>query len=195
MPSLSFIPLGFSRFARSTGIYLALGSNLEHLGNPPQLLLQRALALLNAGGDKLVAVSSIWQSNAWPPEATTPQFFNAACQIQPNDEDPAALLERLHAIEAEFGRQRYPLNQWSARTLDLDLLDYNGLVTENCSFLRLPHPRLHLRDFVLRPLLEIAPDWLHPQTGQLGRDLLLQLEVSGDLNDCHLVQTLDVSDL
>ena len=74
-----------------------------------------------------------------------------------------ALLEALLAVEAGFGRRRGVPN--AARTLDLDLLDYDG---SQCSSERLvlPHPRLHERRFVLAPLAEIAPQWRHPRSGK-----------------------------
>ncbi len=76
--------------------------------------------------------------------------------------DPEALLAALHAIEARFDRARpYPN---APRTLDLDLLALGGLWRDHPAPI-LPHPRLHLRQFVLRPLLEVAPGWQHPTLG------------------------------
>ncbi|GIU65855.1 hypothetical protein PsB1_0009 [Candidatus Phycosocius spiralis] len=100
------------------------------------------------------------------------------------DSDPVALLRRLHWIEAILGRTRDVNNQWANRTLDLDLLDYNGMIKDESDCLNLPHPRLQERDFVLRPLLEIAPDWRDPRTGERGKLLLKRLEKTGKLNGC-----------
>jgi 2-amino-4-hydroxy-6-hydroxymethyldihydropteridine diphosphokinase len=84
---------------------------------------------------------------------------------------PIALLALLHSVEAEFGRQRVLPN--APRTLDLDLLDYDGLVMEGG--ITLPHPRMSVRGFVLAPLAEIAPGWRHPVTGLGAAELLAGL--------------------
>jgi 2-amino-4-hydroxy-6-hydroxymethyldihydropteridine diphosphokinase len=77
--------------------------------------------------------------------------------------NPAELLCLLHAIEAEFGRERGERN--AARVLDLDLLCYDDWVSPSASGVELPHPRMHERAFVLKPLAELAPDWRHPVLG------------------------------
>ena len=71
---------------------------------------------------------------------------------------PKELLESLQIIEKLFGRKRNILN--GPRTLDLDIIDYNGLIENNDPIL--PHPRMHLRKFVLIPLQDIEPNWVHP---------------------------------
>jgi 2-amino-4-hydroxy-6-hydroxymethyldihydropteridine diphosphokinase len=84
---------------------------------------------------------------------------------------PFALLRLLHEVETSFGRKRSAPN--APRSLDLDLLDYRGLVQEG--ELVLPHPRLANRRFVLEPLIEIAPEWRHPVTGKTVQSLLRAL--------------------
>jgi 2-amino-4-hydroxy-6-hydroxymethyldihydropteridine diphosphokinase len=85
---------------------------------------------------------------------------------------PIALLDALLALEAGFGRRRSVPN--AARTLDLDLLDYDGRRC-NGERLVLPHPRLHERRFVLAPLAEIAPQWRHPRSAKTAAELLAAL--------------------
>jgi 2-amino-4-hydroxy-6-hydroxymethyldihydropteridine diphosphokinase len=143
------------------------------------------VSLLTAGGDIVVAQSSFWTSKAWPPHRDSPDYLNAVCQVEPSDNNPSALLKRLNAIETTLGRTRDPSNQWANRTVDLDLLDYNGFVESYGSFLTLPHPRLADRDFVLEPLLEICPDWRHPITNQYGFHRLAALKAAGRTNDCR----------
>ena len=86
---------------------------------------------------------------------------------------PNALLARLHAVEAEFGRVRRQVN--APRTLDLDIVDYAGLVSAPGDSPILPHPRLADRAFVLLPLAEIAPGWRHPATGVSITELIAAL--------------------
>jgi 2-amino-4-hydroxy-6-hydroxymethyldihydropteridine diphosphokinase len=84
---------------------------------------------------------------------------------------PATLLDALHSIERRFGRKREKRN--APRTLDLDILDYDGRVEGGPPVL--PHPRMETRAFVLIPMAEIAPDWRHPISGQSVAKLVVQL--------------------
>lgn len=68
--------------------------------------------------------------------------------------------------------------------MDLDLLDYNGLIVKNDSFLTLPHPRIAVRDFVILPLTEISPNWVHPISGKDGRELFDEITVTDKTNHC-----------
>jgi 2-amino-4-hydroxy-6-hydroxymethyldihydropteridine diphosphokinase len=89
---------------------------------------------------------------------------------------PEALLEALQAIELRFGRRRGEPN--AARTLDLDLIAMDEVVRDEPDPV-LPHPRVHLRAFVLLPLLDVAPDWVHPRNGQTARALLEAVDRTG----------------
>ena len=91
------------------------------------------------------------------------------------DLSPESLLERLHAIEMSFGRQRQQMN--APRPLDLDLLDYDGLIQDGPPIL--PHPRMASRAFVLIPLADIAPNWTHPVTRQALPELLRKVKEDG----------------
>lgn len=84
----------------------------------------------------------------------------------------------LHAVEAEFGRERRVPN--APRPLDLDLIDYEGRVESPLAGPILPHPRAAERAFVLAPLLDVAPDWRDPVSGRLGRELLKTAEALGN---------------
>jgi 2-amino-4-hydroxy-6-hydroxymethyldihydropteridine diphosphokinase len=184
---LSSIRSGGQNSTPLTGVYIGLGSNLGQFGYSPKALLERALDRLEEGGDKIIATSSFWQSDAWPADIGAPDFINAVARIQPLDTDPTALLQRLHKIEAEFGRHRDHANRWSARTLDLDLLDYNGLVSENNSVLILPHARMAERDFVLAPLAQVSLNWVHPISSKAAQELLSEIIEAGTGNNCRIL--------
>lgn len=147
-------------------ILIGLGANLPGPdGQPPKATLAAALAALAPRGIAVRRRSGWWRS-APVPAGDQPWYVNAAAELE-TGLDPAALLAILHEVENLFGRVRTQPN--AARTCDLDLLDYDGLVADGAaagSAPILPHPRLADRLFVLRPLAEIAPGWIHPVTGQ-----------------------------
>ncbi len=110
--------------------------------------------------------------------SSQPWFVNAVVSVA-SELAPQALLDALLAVEADFGRMRGAPN--AARTLDLDLLDHDGRLCDT-ETLVLPHPRLHLRRFVLEPLCEIAPDWRHPRLRSGAAELLAQLPPGQELH-------------
>jgi 2-amino-4-hydroxy-6-hydroxymethyldihydropteridine diphosphokinase len=150
-------------------ILIALGANLPGPAGPPQRTLAAALARLAEEGLEIPAVSSFYETPAWP-DPSDPPFVNAAAVLTTSLQ-PVELLRLLHRVETELGRKRSEPN--APRTLDLDLLDYDGRITEEG--LKLPHPRLAARSFVLVPLAEIAPAWRHPRTGQTAAAMLAAL--------------------
>ncbi len=141
-------------------IYIALGANIPSPAGPPEVTLGRVLEVLPKHGIRVAAVSRFYRSPAWPNE-DQPAFVNAVAEVR-TKLLPAALMRELLSIEKSFGRVRKA--KWEARALDLDLIDYGGLVSE-AEHLMLPHPWMHERAFVLRPLADIAPAWRHPDTG------------------------------
>lgn len=153
-------------------ILVGLGSSTPFLGRPPEAIVQKALGALSRLG-RLCAGSRLYRSAAWP-NASDPPFINAVAEIA-SDLGPTMLLSALTSIEAGFGRQQSCRN--APRTLDLDLLDYEGKIWLPTAHnaLELPHPRIAARDFVLAPLAEIAPGWRHPVTGDTARALLSRL--------------------
>ncbi len=115
-----------------------------------------------------------------------PWFINGVVRCE-TDLTPEDLLDVLHRIESDFGRDRRI--RWGPRTLDLDLLSF-GEHQLNLPSLTVPHPRLHERRFVLEPLLEIVPDWVHPTLKVPARDLLKRIV---DEESDQEVQRLEMS--
>ena len=115
---------------------------------------------------------SRWYRSAPVPPSDQPWFVNGVAAVE-TTLDPAALLALLHSVEARFGRVRREKN--AARVLDLDLLAYGERVSAPDDVPVLPHPRLHQRAFVLRPLAELAPNWRHPRLGMGVQALLAAL--------------------
>lgn len=152
-------------------IIVGIGSNLAAPPfSSPQETAAAALTQLPEIGVRLVRQSRWYESQPVPPSDQA--WYANAVAIVATALPPAALLERLLSLEARFGRRRSARN--AARTLDLDLLDYDG---RQCSEpdLTLPHPRLHERRFVLAPLAEVAPLWRHPRLGLTAAALLAGL--------------------
>ncbi|PIW29848.1 MAG: 2-amino-4-hydroxy-6-hydroxymethyldihydropteridine diphosphokinase [Rhodobacterales bacterium CG15_BIG_FIL_POST_REV_8_21_14_020_59_13] len=154
----------------TANIYVALGSNLPFQGRSPQETLTAALQRLAESGVRTEAISSLWTSPAWP-DPSKPAYVNAVTAVK-TDLDAEGLLGVLLEVENDFGRHR--VLRWDSRTLDLDLIDYRGQVMETAS-LTLPHPRTGERAFVLLPLSEIAPDWVHPVSSEAISGLISRL--------------------
>jgi 2-amino-4-hydroxy-6-hydroxymethyldihydropteridine diphosphokinase len=171
---------------------VALGSNLNFGGNPPKAVISEAVNALNAEGISLVGLSRLYRTPCFPAGAG-PDYVNAAALVTSrHTADPEKILASLHRVEAGFGRER--LSRWAGRTLDIDLLALGDLVAPDLAGFRhwqnlpleaqarltpdrliLPHPRMQDRAFVLVPLADVAPDWVHPVLGLSVREMLAAL--------------------
>lgn len=140
-------------------IYIGLGSNLPSSAGSPLSTVKTALKRLLHFGIEVRSVSH-WYESEPVPVSDQPWFVNGVAEVETSLK-PVAVLKVLLEVEQEFGRERGELN--AARSLDLDLLDYDGMVLKEG--LILPHPRLHQRAFVLHPLKDVAPQWVHPVLG------------------------------
>ncbi|MGA7545985.1 MAG: 2-amino-4-hydroxy-6-hydroxymethyldihydropteridine diphosphokinase, partial [Methyloceanibacter sp.] len=150
-------------------VVIAFGANCLGPWGTPRETLARALAELEREGVAVTARSAIYETAAIGQTRQQP-YLNAVVLVT-TSKPPAALLRLLKAIERRAGRRGG--RPWGARTLDLDIVDYKGVVQnwplKRQSFgggghrsLVLPHPLMQERPFVLRPLLDVAPGWRHP---------------------------------
>lgn len=151
-------------------VYVALGANLPSAWGPPRATLEAAVKRLAADDVRIVACSP-WYETAPVPDMDQPWYVNAVIRLA-TALAPEGLLARMHAVEAHFGRVRK--ERWEARAIDLDLIDFCGLVSGQGDPV-LPHPRMRERAFVLRPLADIAPDWRHPVDGRPIAGLLADM--------------------
>lgn len=149
--------------------FLGLGSNLgDRLLN-----LDRAEEYLRLNPRlRIIEKSSIMETKPWGNEMQ-PDFLNYVMKIE-TELKANALLEMILAIEKKMGRTRDI--KWGPRLIDIDILFYGQEIFRD-GYLVIPHPYLLQRDFILKALLEIAPDWIHPEYGKTIRAL------SGDIND------------
>jgi 2-amino-4-hydroxy-6-hydroxymethyldihydropteridine diphosphokinase len=154
---------------------VALGSNLAGDYASSEALLEAALARFPSAGLPVLARSGWWRSAAWP-DPSGPEYRNGIALVEAN-RPPAEVLAALLTIEAGLGRQRSLRN--APRTLDLDLIAHGRQVVD-APGLTLPHPRAHERRFVMGPLAEIAPKWIHPVLGRTAAELAESATVGAD---------------
>ncbi|MFA6401459.1 MAG: 2-amino-4-hydroxy-6-hydroxymethyldihydropteridine diphosphokinase [Salinivirgaceae bacterium] len=162
-----------------TGIFLGIGGNQGFRWN----YLKSSKELIEQYVGKIIGASSVYETPAWGFESETP-FLNQVVQIQTKLE-PVELLNALHQIEDKLGRVR-SVSQYSSRTIDIDLLFYNQAIIETQQ-IQVPHPRIQLRKFVLEPITELAPDFLHPVLHQTMLELTTRCT---DPSICRVVEEI-----
>jgi len=158
------------------GIFVAVGANLPGPdGAPPIVTCRAAVAALDALPGLRLRGLSRWYRTAPMPPFGQPDYINAVAHLI-GEAEPAALLAALQAIEVRAGRMRGTAN--AARTLDLDIIAVGNLVRQVPDPV-LPHPRAHARRFVLMPLADVAPGWVHPVLARTVEALVAALPDQG----------------
>lgn len=170
----------------ATNALVALGSNQARREADVTEVLCEAVKALERRGVVIRAKSRFFSTPCFP-KGAGPDFVNSAIAVS-DVQDAASFMSLLHEVEADFGRVRQ--NRWGQRTLDLDLIVLGGTILPDAETLQtwidlpleqqakvapdrllLPHPRVQDRSFVLVPLMDIAPDWIHPLTGLSVRQM------------------------
>lgn len=167
-----------SQLLTHSKVVIGLGANFPGVWGTPAETIAHALAEMRRANIDVVAVSPLYVTAA-AGSARQPSYVNAVALLD-TSLSPEALLRAVKAIERRSGRRGG--RPWGQRTLDIDILDYKGQIRlwrrgraavadAGARPLILPHPLAHERAFVLRPLIDIAPDWRHPVLRKSAREL------------------------
>ena len=167
-------------------IFLNIGSNLplEEKGRETNIL--KAINHLKNLNLNLIKISSFYETPSYP-NSSDPKFINLCVKFESNLK-AIELLNELRKIEKKLGRTRIEKNE--PRTCDIDIIDFNGEIIKNDELVA-PHPRLHLRNFVIYPLKEIEPNWSHPIFNKNIYSLFQEL----DKNSHNEITRLSKSDI
>ena len=157
-------------------IYLSIGSNL---GNRKKNI-EKTKFKLYSKGINIIKSSNYYETLSWP-NPNNPKFYNIILKVS-SDLKILELLKICKQIETSLGRKKAPKN--SPRTCDIDIIDYNQKITVND--IKVPHPRMHLRNFVLIPLFEIEKNWRYPNSKRYIKNLIFSLSNS-DIRSIKLV--------
>ncbi len=157
-------------------VFLSLGSNMgDRAGN-----ISQAVSLLSISDKiKVIKTSSFYETEPWG-KKDQPWFVNAAMAID-TDYPPEELLSYCQSIESKMGRIRKENERWGQRAIDIDILMYDNEIISEANVLNIPHPLMHLRAFVLVPMLEVKADLIHPVFNKTISQLYDELENPEDV--------------
>ena len=152
---------------RAKIVFLGIGSNL----GLRKINIEKAKSLLMEYNLDFLSISSYYETPSWP-DPKNPKFLNIILKLKCNY-NPQELLKICKNIEIQLGRKKTKKN--APRTCDLDIIDFNNLVSKKTDKINLPHKLMHKRNFVLFPLFEIQKNWLHPDKQIDVKTLISQL--------------------
>jgi 2-amino-4-hydroxy-6-hydroxymethyldihydropteridine diphosphokinase len=158
--------------SRSNKAYIAIGSNL----GDREEYLRSALRGIERVVGNIIALSPVYETEPWG-ETRQNKYLNAVCLVL-TDLQPEQLLYGLQALERWMGKKK--LTRWGPRTIDLDIIYYGEKIIVEKDLI-IPHPNMYLRNFVLTPLMDIAPDMIHPVLKKTTRSLLSECPDQGKL--------------
>jgi 2-amino-4-hydroxy-6-hydroxymethyldihydropteridine diphosphokinase len=160
----------------ANNVFLGLGTNL----GDREALLNKALELITESAGQVCASSGIYETEPWGFESGN-NFLNMVVQVH-TDLNPAALLKKLALIENQLGRKRGS-RKYVSRTIDIDILLYGDRVIDRTD-LKIPHPLIQERRFVLVPLCDLAPDLVHPVLNKTFEVLLKECRDESKVKKC-----------
>jgi 2-amino-4-hydroxy-6-hydroxymethyldihydropteridine diphosphokinase len=162
------------KLSASSKVIAGLGSNL----GDRFAALRRAMEMINGEAGEIIATSSVWETEPWGFDADD-QFLNMVIVLKTSLE-PKGLIQRFRSIEGRMGRKKSGGGKYESRIIDLDILFWDDRVI-SLPGLEVPHPKLHSRRFVLEPLMEVAPETVHPVTGLTVAEMLQFCEDNSDV--------------
>jgi 2-amino-4-hydroxy-6-hydroxymethyldihydropteridine diphosphokinase len=169
-------------------IYINIGSNLNSQNGDRTFNIKKAIKLIRFEKIKIIKKSSIYETPSYP-NKKNPKFLNICLQIE-SKYKPEFLMQKFKIIEKKLQRKRGLKNQ--PRTCDIDIIDYKRKVIKSKNLIT-PHPRAHLRSFVLFPLFEISSEWIHPILNKKIDYLInkLKLNLSNEITKIEETATID----
>tara|TARA_B100001093_G_scaffold496548_1_gene542353 strand:- start:1028 stop:1537 length:510 start_codon:yes stop_codon:yes gene_type:complete len=167
-------------------IYLNIGSNLPSIKGGRKDNIENAVKFLKELKFNLLEISSFYETPSYP-NKNDPRFINLCIKLETNL-SAIDFLKEIKEIEIKLGRTRLKKNE--PRTCDIDIIDYNGEIIKNNDLI-VPHPKSHLRNFVIYPLREIEPNWTHPIFNKKIDSFFVEL----DKNSHNEITRLSKSDI
>ena len=158
----------------NNNIFISIGSNLRGHMNNSKDIMNIVFFNLSKEGLRVRSASKIYISKPMP-SGLGPTFYNRVILIK-SELKPNYILKRLKKIEKIYSKRSFLRN--SPRVLDLDILDYKGKVIKSSNYLQTPHPKMTNRDFILKPLHDLSPNWVHPISGKNIKSLLYKCKRS-----------------
>ena len=169
-------------------IHLNIGSNLESkFGNRFDNILF-AINLLISSKLKIIKISNFYKTPSYP-NKKNPHFLNIGVLVR-CEYDPITLINKISLIEKKIGRIKSKKND--PRVCDIDIIDFNGLVVDKKN-LKLPHPKCHLRNFVLYPIMQIDKKWFHPVLKKNIKFLINKLDQKSRIEITRLNKNVNIN--